>query len=223
MFVLCLKCLDNIPKQSPEDLVPIRLFSHPLQTLGWILEENRVKFAQEIFISCFTIHVSECLKYFGIPNGVSLAWLDPPEPIPRVIEPVPKGYWNRAMSLDFKKYFAKGVIGDLSAVALFTSGANWKMKVEYLHKVTFSQKPFKAPASCAWVHFADTSRSDETWCKVKKRCMKDWRKLISPSEDLWDGFPSQNQRNFRFVVRGNTLMMRGLLSNEEEIAIEEFW
>ena len=28
--------------------------------------------------------------------------------------------WNRAMSLDFKKYAAKGVIGDLSAVALYT-------------------------------------------------------------------------------------------------------
>jgi len=28
------------------------------------------------------------------------------------------------MSLDFEKYFAKGVIGDLSAVALYTSGAN---------------------------------------------------------------------------------------------------
>jgi len=67
MFVLCLKCLDNIPNQSPEDLVPIRLFLHPL------LEENSPKFAQEIFLSCFTIYVSECLKYFGTPNGVSLA------------------------------------------------------------------------------------------------------------------------------------------------------
>jgi len=28
------------------------------------------------------------------------------------------------MSLDFKKYVAKGVIGNLSAVALYTSGAN---------------------------------------------------------------------------------------------------
>jgi len=28
------------------------------------------------------------------------------------------------MSLDFEKYVAKGVIGDLSAVALYTSGAN---------------------------------------------------------------------------------------------------
>jgi len=28
------------------------------------------------------------------------------------------------MSLDFEKYIAKGVIGDLSAVALYTSGAN---------------------------------------------------------------------------------------------------
>jgi len=28
------------------------------------------------------------------------------------------------MSLDFEKYVAKGVIGDLLAVALFTSGAN---------------------------------------------------------------------------------------------------
>ena len=33
MFVLCIKCLDNIPKQSPEDLVPIILFLHPLQPL----------------------------------------------------------------------------------------------------------------------------------------------------------------------------------------------
>jgi len=73
MFVLYLKCLDNIPKQSPEDLVPIRLFLHPLQPLTWILEENSTKFAQEIFVSCFTIYVSECLKYFGTPNGVSLA------------------------------------------------------------------------------------------------------------------------------------------------------
>jgi len=73
MFVLCLKCLDSIPKQSPEDLVPIRLFLHPLQPLGRILEENSAKFAQEIFISCLTIYVSECLKYFGTPNGISLA------------------------------------------------------------------------------------------------------------------------------------------------------
>jgi len=28
------------------------------------------------------------------------------------------------MSLDFEKYVAKGVIGDLPAVALYTSGAN---------------------------------------------------------------------------------------------------
>jgi len=28
------------------------------------------------------------------------------------------------MSLDFEKYVSKGVIGDLSAVALYTSGAN---------------------------------------------------------------------------------------------------
>jgi len=28
------------------------------------------------------------------------------------------------MSLDFEKYVAKGVIGDLSAVALYTSGAD---------------------------------------------------------------------------------------------------
>jgi len=28
------------------------------------------------------------------------------------------------MSLDFEKYVAKGVIGDLSAVTLYTSGAN---------------------------------------------------------------------------------------------------
>jgi len=28
------------------------------------------------------------------------------------------------MSLDFEKYVAKGVIGELSAVALYTSGAN---------------------------------------------------------------------------------------------------
>ena len=32
------------------------------------------------------------------------------------------------MSLDFEKYVAKGVIGDLSVVALYTSGANWKIK-----------------------------------------------------------------------------------------------
>jgi len=32
------------------------------------------------------------------------------------------------MSLDFEKYVAKGVIGDLSTVALYTSGANSKMK-----------------------------------------------------------------------------------------------
>jgi len=32
------------------------------------------------------------------------------------------------MSLDFEKYVAKGVIGDFSAVALYTSGANLKMK-----------------------------------------------------------------------------------------------
>jgi len=32
------------------------------------------------------------------------------------------------MSLDFEKYVAKGVIGDLSALALYTTGANWKMK-----------------------------------------------------------------------------------------------
>jgi len=30
------------------------------------------------------------------------------------------------MSLDFEKYVAKGVIGDLSAVALYTSGATEK-------------------------------------------------------------------------------------------------
>jgi len=28
------------------------------------------------------------------------------------------------MSLDFEKYVGKGVIGDLSAIALYTSGAN---------------------------------------------------------------------------------------------------
>jgi len=32
------------------------------------------------------------------------------------------------MSLDFEKCVAKGVIGDLSAVALYTSGAKRKMK-----------------------------------------------------------------------------------------------
>jgi len=32
------------------------------------------------------------------------------------------------MSLDSEKYVAKGVIGDLSAVALYTSGANSKIK-----------------------------------------------------------------------------------------------
>ena len=41
-------------------------------------------------------------------------------------------------------------------------------------------KPFKAPTSCARVYF------DDTWCKVKKRCIKDWRTLISPWEALWD-------------------------------------
>jgi len=73
MFVLCLKCLDNIPKQSSEDLDPIRLFLHPLQPLTWILEENSAKFAQEIFVSCFTFYVSEGSKYFETPNVVSLA------------------------------------------------------------------------------------------------------------------------------------------------------
>ena len=53
-----------------------------------------------------------------------------------------------------------------------------KWKVEYLHQVTLSQKPFKAPASCAWVHFADTWCSDETWCKVKKQCVKNWCNLL---------------------------------------------
>jgi len=32
------------------------------------------------------------------------------------------------MSLDFEKYVAKGFIGDLSAVALYTSGGNGKIK-----------------------------------------------------------------------------------------------
>jgi len=32
------------------------------------------------------------------------------------------------MSLDFEKYVAKSVIGDLSAVAPYTSRANWKIK-----------------------------------------------------------------------------------------------
>jgi len=73
MFVLGLKCLDNIPKQIPEDLVPIRLFLHPQQPLKRIVEENSAKFPQEIFVSCFTIYVSECLKYFGTSSGVSLA------------------------------------------------------------------------------------------------------------------------------------------------------
>jgi len=42
------------------------------------------------------------------------------------------------MSLDFEKYVTKGVIGDLSAVALYTSGVNWKKKwkLEYLNQVT---------------------------------------------------------------------------------------
>jgi len=51
MFALCLKRLDNIPKQSPEDLVPIRLFLHLLQPLRSILEETSAKFAEEIFAS----------------------------------------------------------------------------------------------------------------------------------------------------------------------------
>jgi len=33
MFDLASKCLDNIPKQSPEDVVPIILLLHPLQPL----------------------------------------------------------------------------------------------------------------------------------------------------------------------------------------------
>ena len=78
------------------------------------------------------------------------------------------------MSLDFVKYVTKGVIGELSAVALYTSGANWKMKSGNLYQVTLSHKPFEAPASCAWVHFEDTWSSDETWCKVKKQCVKSW-------------------------------------------------
>jgi len=53
-----------------------------------------------------------------------------------------------------------------------------KWKVEYLHQVTLSQKPFKATASCAWVHFADTLCLDETWCKVKKTMRKE---LIQPA------------------------------------------
>ena len=83
-----------------------------------------------------------------------------------------------------------------------------------------NQKPFKAPASCAWVHFADTCCSAaETWCKVKKQCIKNERILISPWENLWDGFTSQISRNFRFVVRdNNTLIMRGILSNWEEFS-----
>ena len=36
--------------------------------------------------------------------------------------------FNRAISLDFEKYVAKGVIGYLSALALYTSGAKLKMK-----------------------------------------------------------------------------------------------
>ena len=43
-------------------------------------------------------------------------------------KPTPWCDWNQAISLDFEKYVAQGVIGDLSAVALYTSGANWKMK-----------------------------------------------------------------------------------------------
>jgi len=31
---------------------------------------------------------------------------------------------NQAISLDFEKYVAKGVIGDLSAKVLYTNGAN---------------------------------------------------------------------------------------------------
>jgi len=60
-----------------------------------------------------------------------------------------------------------------------------KWKVECLHQVTLSQKPFKAPALCAWVHFAVTWCSDETWCKVKKQCIENRRILISPWEDLF--------------------------------------
>jgi len=81
------------------------------------------------------------------------------------------------MSLDFEKYVAKGVIGDISAVALYTSGANWKMKRRIFYQVTLSQKPFKAPASCAWVHFADT------WCKVKKTTRKELIQRAARSND----------------------------------------
>ena len=62
------------------------------------------------------------------------------------------------MSLDFEKYVATGVIGDLSAVALYASGAKWK--VEYLHQVTLSQKPFKAPASYACLLYTSPSPRD---------------------------------------------------------------
>jgi len=51
-----------------------------------------------------------------------------------------------------------------------------------------------------------------------KTMHKELENANSPWEDLRDGFTSQMNRNFRLVVRGNTLIMRGILSNEEEIA-----
>ena len=99
--------------------------------------------------------------------------------------------WNRAISLEFEKYVAKGVIGETFLPYRFTLAVQTeKRKVEYLHQVTLSQKPFKAPASCACVHFADTWCSDETWCKVKNTMRKE---LIQPAARSTDQAVSGQQ------------------------------
>jgi len=71
------------------------------------------------------------------------------------------------MSLDFEKYVGKGVIGDLSVVALLHQWCKlkiekWNISLGHLESKTVQS------ASCAREHFADTWCSDETWCKVKK-------------------------------------------------------
>ena len=79
------------------------------------------------------------------------------------------------MSIDFEKYVAKGVIGDLSVVALNTSGANWKMKSGipspgHLESKTVQSAIIMRMSTLCWylVQRRDLVQG------YKKQCVKSW-------------------------------------------------
>ena len=114
----------------------------------------------------------------GVPDDVSFLW-----------KPMLWCDWNRAMSLDFEKYVAKGVIGDLSCRIAFyqrckLKNEKWNIFTRSPWVKNRSKRIMRMSTLCGYL----VQRRDLV--KGWKTIHKDRRILLFPWEDLWDGFTS---------------------------------